>query len=310
MGYSSRLAIVAAVGLMGLAASLSGLAWPTRALDWQIIEHLRWPRVVAAALVGSVLAVCGLLLQILTRNPLAEPYILGLSGGASVAVMAGAVAGISPLFRSPLAVAGALTATLILFALTRGGRADPVRLLLTGVLISAACGALGSLLLTLSDPLQSQTALVWLMGDFGSAGLSLWWALPWVVLVVLLARAGRVMDLMARGQDIAQVLGMPVQKIQVAALALVSLLTALCVAVAGPIGFVGLVVPHVMRLWHGGAHRRLLPLCAAGGAALLIWADWLGQVLVRPIQLPAGVIMALIGVPLLLVLLRGMHVKR
>ncbi len=310
MSVTAKLGWIGLLALIGLTGSLTGLAWPSSDLDWQILELLRWPRVLAAALVGSVLALCGLMLQVLTRNPLAEPYILGLSGGASVAVLAGAVIGLGGAWRSPLAALGALAATALLFALTRGGRADPVRLLLTGVLISAACGALGSLLLTLSDPLQAQTSLVWLMGGFGSTRVSPWWVLPWVVIVVATTRVARLLDLMARGQDIAQALGVRVQRLQTFVLLVVSMLTAACVAVAGPIGFVGLVVPHVMRLWHGGGHAALVPLSAAGGSVLLIWADWAGQRLLAPIQLPAGVIMALIGVPLLLALLRNAHVQR
>lgn len=236
---------------------------------------------------------------------------MGLSGGASVAVMSGALMGLSTVFRSPLALAGALTSLVLLLLLTRGGRADPIRLLLTGVLISAAAGALGSLILTVSDPLRSQTALVWLMGDFSGARVSIFWLLIWGGLVMLGTRFARVLDTLNRGPDIAATLGMNLAVWRPALLLLASILAAVAVSIAGPIGFVGLVVPHAIRmLAPASSHRRWLPLCAVAGAALLVWADWIGRWSFDPIQLSAGVIMAVIGIPALLVMLGRTYAAR
>ena len=305
------LLILLSLLLVGLALSLSNFELPANALDWKIIESLRWPRAIAAAIVGSMLAVSGLLLQVLLRNPLAEPYILGLSGGASVAVMGGALLGLSSSFRSPLALTGALTSLAILLLLTRGGRADPIRLLLTGVLISAAAGALGSLILIVSDPLRSQTALVWLMGDFSGARVASGWLCLWVVLVVAAARLARVLDTLNRGSDMAATLGVNMSVWRPGLLFLASLLAAVAVSIAGPIGFVGLVVPHAIRmLAPASSHRQWLPLCALAGAVLLVWADWVGRWWFDPIQLPAGVIMAVIGIPALLVMLGRTYAAR
>ena len=297
--------------LTGLWLSTFGWGWPESELDWKIVEQLRWPRVLAAAFVGSALAVSGLLLQALLRNPLAEPYILGLSGGASVAVLAGGVLGLSAGFRSPLALVGALLALGLLFGLTRAGRADPIRILLTGVLISAGAGALGSLLITLSDPLTTQISLVWLMGDFSGAQLPPYWVVLWAVVLILSSRLGRVLDLMTRGADVATTLGLNLKRWRMALLAGVSILTAVAVAIAGPIGFVGLVVPHCVRLVLPlSGHRQWLWVSGLFGATLLVWADWFGRQVMDPIQLPAGVIMALIGIPALLVLLSRTYAAR
>ena len=304
-------ATLLALMLAGFAVSIFNLHWPTQDLDWRIIESLRIPRAMAAALVGSMLAVCGLLLQVLLRNPLAEPYILGLSGGASVAVMGGAAVGLASHLRSPLALMGALISLGLLLLLTRAGRADPIRLLLTGVLISAAAGAMGSLILTLADPLRSQASLVWLMGDFAGARISPLWLVVWGVAVFGAARLARVLDTLNRGADVAATLGLNLAWLRPGLLLLASVLAAVAVSIAGPIGFVGLVVPHAIRMLAPSAsHRAWLPLCAIAGAGLLLWADWLGRWVFDPIQLPAGVVMAVIGIPALLVLLGRTYAAR
>lgn len=304
-------AVLGAFLLLGLWLSIFGVAWPASDLDWMIVQELRAPRALAAALVGSLLAVCGLLMQAQLRNPLAEPYILGLSGGASVAVLAGGLLGYTGVERSVWAFLGALASLILLFALTRAGRADPIRILLTGVLISAAAGALGSLLITLSDPLSTQLSLVWLMGDFSGAGVPLYSIPIWLLVLAGLIRFGRLLDLMTRGGEAVATLGLDTRRWQMILLGLVSVLTAIAVAIAGPIGFVGLVVPHLVRFADPMAgHGRWIGLCAVGGGGLLLWADWLGRVVIAPAQLPAGVIMALVGIPALLALLGRTYAAR
>lgn len=295
----------------GFLVSLSNGQWPSSDLDWRILTELRWPRAVSAVLVGSLLAVCGLFLQVVLRNPLAEPYILGLSGGASAAVMLGALLGIASGMTPILALAGAIASLFLLLALTRMGRSDPIRLLLTGVLLSAAFGAVGSLVLTFSDPVRTQVSLVWLMGDLSGASLSSLWLFPWVALVLLAARFSRLLDVFNRGPEAAVSLGINLGAFRAILLGLSGLLTALAVSVAGPIGFIGLLVPHAIRLAHPtGSHRQWVPLCALAGAGLLVWADWLGRAVFDPIQIPAGVTMAVLGIPVLLMLLGRIYAAR
>lgn len=303
--------ILATLLVSGFLLSLSDGAWPATDLDWRILTELRWPRAVAALLVGSLLAVCGLFLQIVLRNPLAEPYILGLSGGASAAVMLGALLGVAASLTPLLALGGAGLSLILLLALTRMGRSDPIRLLLTGVLLSAGFGAVGSLVLTFSDPVRTQVSLVWLMGDLSGARLPSLWLLPWVALVLLAARFSRLLDVFNRGPEAAAALGINLAAFRAVLLGLSGTLTALAVSIAGPIGFIGLLVPHAVRLSHpNGSHRQWVPLCALAGAGLLCWADWLGRVVFDPIQIPAGVTMAVLGIPVLLILLGRIYAAR
>ena len=297
--------------LSGFTLSVLGGSWPQSDLEWRILAELRWPRAMAALLVGSVLGVCGLFLQVVLRNPLAEPYILGVSGGASVAVMLSALIGLSSVFLPLFAMIGSLATLALLLSLTRMGRSDPIRLLLTGVLLSAGAGALGSLILTFSDPVRTQVSLVWLMGDLSGAGVSTLWLLPWLGFLVLATRASRLLDVFNRGPDAASMLGMNVVRVRSFLIVIAGLLTALAVSVAGPIGFVGLLVPHAVRLlMPTRTHRTWLPMCAGLGGALLLWADWLGRAVADPIQIPAGVVMAMLGIPVLLVLLGRIYAAR
>lgn len=303
--------ILAIVLVSGFVLSVSDGAWPATELDMRILTELRWPRAVAAALVGSLLAVCGLFLQIVLRNPLAEPYILGLSGGASAAVMFGALLGLAANLTPLLALGGAALSLFLLMALTRMGRSDPIRLLLTGVLLSAGFGALSSLILTFSDPVRTQVSLVWLMGDLSGARLSSLWLVPWIAVVLLAARFSRLLDVFNRGPEAAAALGINLSAFRSLLLGVSGLLTALAVSIAGPIGFIGLLVPHAIRLSNpSGSHRQWVPQCAVAGAGLLCWADWLGRSLFDPIQIPAGVTMAVLGIPVLLLLLGRIYAAR
>ena len=269
-----------------------------------LVLQIRLPRALSAFAVGGLLALAGALLQALTRNPLADPYILGVSGGASVAALTALLLGFTGFAVSGSALLGSLAAMLLVFALSHGrGTWTETRLLLTGVVIATGCGAVVSLLLALSPQSSLASMLFWLLGDLdgarapGSALLVLGGGL---LATVPLARS---LNLYARGEIVAAALGENVRALRYGIYLLASLLTATAVTLAGAIGFIGLVVPHLLRLLGATDHRRLLPDAVLAGGILLTLADTLARTVVAPTQLPVGVITALIGVPLFLVLL-------
>ena len=243
-------------------------------------------------------------MQVLLRNPLADPYILGISGGAGVGALFAIMIGLPVLGIDGLAFAGALGAMLLVFGLAHGdGSWTQTRLLLTGVIVAAGCGALVALMLAIAPDDRLRGMLFWLMGDVAQAGAA--WP-PLVALAVALALAmpfARELNLLARGLMQAQSLGVAVDRLRYAIYLLASLATAASVTTAGSIGFIGLVVPHLVRLATGNDQRLLLPASALAGGALLMLADTLARSLIAPQQLPVGVLTALIGVPVFLFLL-------
>jgi iron complex transport system permease protein len=282
-------------------------------VEWQrqIVVELRLPRLLLGALVGGGLALAGATFQAVLRNPLAEPYILGISGGASVGavlVLALGVAGATSWALPLAALAGALLAIAVVFRVaTASGRSLDVRvLLLAGVVVAAFFSACIAFILSISEARTVQGAVLWIMGSlagatWSSVTVAAAYTLPAAALLVGLARP---LNLMAIGEDTAAYLGADVEKVKHAALGLAALVTAAGVAVAGVIGFVGLVVPHALRLVIGSDHRALLPLSFLGGATFLVLSDIAAQTLLAPTQIPVGVITAFVGVPLFLVLLR------
>lgn len=274
-------------------------------LGTSIVRELRLPRAVAAFSVGAMLAVAGALMQVLLRNPLADPYILGISGGAGFGALIMLLAGLSGIAISVGAFGGAFASVLLVFGLARGpGSWGATRLLLTGVVIAAGWGALISLILSIAPEAELRGMLFWLMGDLSGAGLSAL-VLPLLAAgVIALIPAGRSLNLLARGAVQAATLGVEVRRLQWLLYLVASLLTALAVTIGGSIGFLGLVVPHMLRLWIGSDHRRLLPASALLGGTLLLAADTLARTAVAPQQLPVGVLTALLGVPVFLLLLR------
>jgi iron complex transport system permease protein len=274
-----------------------------------IVLDLRLPRAMAAVLIGAGLAVAGTVFQALLRNPLAEPYILGVSGGAAVAAVAvigfaGAIAG----WAVPLAAfVGGVAAIALVFRIAASvGRALDTRvLLLAGVVVGAFFNAVIMLLLTLADVETFRSAVFWMMGSLASAtwptvGLLAASTLPALALLLALARP---LNLMAVGEETALYLGTRVERLKRMAYVVASLLVAAGVAAAGVIGFVGLIVPHALRLVWGGDHRFLLPGSALAGAAFLLLADTVARTIAAPVELPVGVITALVGVPVFVVLL-------
>jgi iron complex transport system permease protein len=240
----------------------------------------------------------------LLRNPLADPYILGLSGGAAAFALAGMMLGLAWLPVPVLAFAGALLTMVVVFVLARGrGPWSTTRVLLTGVVVAAGWGALISLMLATGPDASLRSMLYWLMGDLSYARLSAWWLLPLAIGLALLWLRGRSLNVMSGGQLQAALLGESSRARFWEIYLIASLLTALAVSMAGAIGFVGLIVPHLMRLIVGADHRRLLPASALFGGAFLVVADTLARTLLSPRQLPVGVLTALIGVPLFLLLL-------
>lgn len=269
-----------------------------------LVLQIRLPRALSAFAVGGLLALAGALLQALTRNPLADPYILGVSGGASVAALGALRLGLTGLAVSASALLGSLAAMLLVFTLSHGrGTWTETRLLLTGVVIATGCGAVVSLLLALSPQSNLASMLFWLLGDLDGArapGSALTVLAGGLLATVPFARS---LNLYARGETVAAALGENVRALRYGIYVLASLLTAAAVSLAGAIGFIGLVVPHLLRLLGATDHRRLLPDAVLAGGILLTLADTLARTVVAPTQLPVGVITAFIGVPLFLALL-------
>jgi iron complex transport system permease protein len=270
-----------------------------------IVLRVRLPRALAAFGTGACLAQAGVLMQVLLRNPLADPYILGTSGGAAVAALTAMLVGATGMVVDGAAFGGALASTVLVFGLARArGEWAPGRLLLTGVVVAAGWGAVISLLLATSPEAGLRGMLFWLMGDFAFAGE------PWAVLMVATIGAaagvagGQALNLLATGEQQAALLGLPVRQARVCVYLAAAGLTALAVTTAGTVGFVGLVVPHLLRLAGATDHRSLVPGAALAGGILLVMADTAARTALAPQQLPVGAITALVGVPLFLLLLR------
>jgi iron complex transport system permease protein len=270
----------------------------------EIVWTLRAPRTASAFACGALLALAGALLQVLLRNPLADPSILGVSGGASVGALTAILLGFPGWAVPGFAFVGACAAAGVLLALAvRLTGWNIHRVLLTGVAIGAGCGAVVSMLLALASAGQIQGMLFWLLGDLSGATRP---AAPWIALVAVAAAAQPLalrLDALTLGPLKARSLGVAVGATQAIAFLAATVATVAAVMVAGPIGFVGLVVPHALRLAGFSDHARLLPLTALGGGALVAAADTLARSAAAPLEFPVGAVTALVGVPVLLALL-------
>ncbi len=308
------LALVAAgslfVALMFGSLSISaaqifdGIVAPAPGVVDDVIWKLRLPRVLAAFACGGLLATAGVLLQVLLRNPLADPYILGISGGAALGALTAVLFGAGVAGGNLAALAGALGAIAIVFALSfRAGDWNLHRLLLTGVVLSAGLTALISLLLTLAPQAQLRGMLFWLMGDLSHAEASggAWLVLALVVVVFTLWSGS--LNALALGALKARALGVAVGSLQSALYFGAAVATVAAVLLGGTIGFVGIMVPHALRLCGVNDHRWLLPAAALAGGSFVTLADTFARTAWAPQQLPVGVFTALLGVPVLLYLL-------
>jgi iron complex transport system permease protein len=269
-----------------------------------VLFQVRLPRVLAAFGVGGLLALAGVLLQALFRNPLADPYVLGVSGGAAVGALCAMLAGFAALPVQCSAVAGALSSVGLVYALARGG--GTARLLLTGVVVASACGALVSVLLAVATTVQVRGMVFWLAGDLSwalSPGASLGAGISAAVLAVVVARP---LNVLASGELRARAVGLELETWRTLLFIACALLTAIAVVSAGTVGFVGLITPHAVRLaFKTSDHRLVAPTAALAGGTMLAAADLIARTVVAPRQLPVGAIMALVGAPIFLALLRS-----
>jgi iron complex transport system permease protein len=320
--YKKLISVTLLLGLLLVVAMLLGLtigssgdsaaAWqlllgrgePDATLE-MIIWQLRWPRVILAATVGAALALGGLVFQALLRNPLAEPYILGISGGSAVGAILGILAGYS-LFPG-LAVssfAGSLAVLLLVLLLSSRKEGNSDSLLLGGVMVNAFCGAIIMFLISVSKTSQMQKIIFWLMGDLSSAGadsmLLLLGVLPCFLLIFLLAQP---LNLLLTGRESASAMGVNVAAVTFTLLLTTSLMVSLTVCHSGLIGFVGLTIPHVLRLILGSDHRVLIPASILTGASYLVLCDLLARSLPSQGEMSVGIVTALVGAPLFIGLL-------
>jgi iron complex transport system permease protein len=293
-----------------LGKSLALIFRPDGSLESAIVREIRLPRALLGFAIGLALALAGAALQGLFRNPLADPYILGIAGGATTGAAVVIALGWSGPLTLPLGafLGGLLAASLVYrLAKTRAGRTSPFSLILAGVALGAAFASVTSFIIffTAGDRRLSEI-LFWGMGSLGRANWPYLWAMLPVAALGWLALQVRARELnaLALGEEGAQHLGLEPERFKKALLALTTLLTSTAVAFAGTIGFVGLITPHIIRLILGPDHRFLLPASALAGGIFLVWADAAARTVLRPAELPLGVITALVGAPFFLYLLR------
>ncbi len=296
--------LAANVGAMHMSLAMLWSA-PFDSTLWQIWWNIRLPRVLLAVLVGAALALSGAVMQGLFRNPLADPGLLGISSGAALAVALSVVLSLTlPALLSlylPMVAAfiGSLSVTLIIFVLSRVGSRALSRLLLVGIAINALCGAAIGVLSWVSNDQQLRQLSLWGMGSLGQAQWStvLVCASLMIPAIIVIQRLAKQLNLLQLGEEEAHYLGVNVQHTQHYLLVWSALLVAAAVAVSGVIGFIGLVVPHLIRLCLGADHRWMLPGAMLAGAILLLLADTLARTLVAPAEMPVGLLTSLLGGP-------------
>jgi iron complex transport system permease protein len=319
-------AVLALSAILGLAMGPAGLApgeiLPVLVGDAEpgptadIVLRVRWPRVLLASLVGACLAVSGVLFQALLRNPLADPFVLGVSGGAAlggIAVLSfGGAFGLGANAVPPAAFVGAIVTTLLLYAIAgSGGRVSATNLLLTGVVFNAFASAAIVFMASIAGLSDGANIFLWLIGSLSASRVDV---APWVAAFLVLGLAtalpmARNLNLLALGEEGAAQLGVEVERVKRWLLVSTSLMVGAAVSVAGLIGFVGLIIPHLLRLVLGPDHRLLVPAAALGGAAFLVICDTLARSLLGGRELPVGAITAIAGGPLFLWLLRRHHLR-
>jgi len=289
---------------IGLARALNGLIGGHDEAVRSVLIQVRLPRLLAGFGVGALLALAGVLLQALFRNPLADPFVLGVSGGAAVGALCAMLAGCVALVVQGCAVAGALASVALVYFLARGG--GTARLLLTGIVVASACGAFVSVLLALATSVQVRGMVFWLAGDLSwalSPGASLAAALLAAGLAVVVARP---LNVLSAGELRARAVGLELETWRPLLFIACAILTAIAVVSAGTVGFVGLITPHAVRLiFRTSDHRLVAPASALAGGTVLAAADLIARTIASPRQLPVGAIMAIVGAPIFLFLLRS-----
>ncbi|MDO4909205.1 MAG: iron ABC transporter permease [Corynebacterium sp.] len=283
----------------------SGDENPIHTIIWQ----LRTPRAIEALIIGAGLAIAGVDIQALVRNPLAEPYLLGIAAGASVGATAVLVFGVfSGLYALCFgSLIGAIIASITVYAIARmHGDLDPLRLILSGVVLSAAFSAIASFLVFRGpDARAAESVMFWMLGSVAGAS---WAKIPIALFIalgalIILFILGPKMDAIASGDDTAYSLGVDPHRMRIVLFIIQAVLVGTMVAIAGGIGFVGLVIPHLARHIVGGVHRRLLPVAAVMGALFLLWVDIIARIAAPPQEIPLGVVTGIIGAPLFLLLM-------
>ena len=284
---------------------------PGQNIDYEIFVGVRLPRVILAALVGAALASCGVVLQAILRNPLADPYILGISSGAGLGAIIAVLSGITWSFwgGSPIAVfafIGALiTVWLVWYIGHFAGKSQVTGLLLAGVVINAFFSAVIMFLTSIAKSEQVYSTIFWLMGNITEKSLSVLWVSAGCILagIIALFSICHRLNVLTFGEEEAKGLGVDIAKTKIIAFAFAAFITAIAVSLSGLIGFVGLIIPHGVRLVFGPDHRQLLPVSAIIGSIFLVVADTLARIIIAPAQLPVGVITAIAGGPFFLILL-------
>jgi len=269
-----------------------------------VIWELRVPRAYIAFVTGGLLSLAGLIMQVLLRNPLADPYILGVSSGSSVAALSAMSLGLTGIWISGSAFIGAFISILLVFGLSHSkGSWNPSRLLLTGVVIASGWGAMINFILSVSPDKPLRGMLFWLMGDINNITPNVGSLIVLIAGSIITFGIARQLNILSRGDLQATALGVSVKPLRISLFFLASCLTAFAVIQAGSVGFIGLVVPHMLRLVIGSDHRILIPASVLLGGSLLLISDTIARTIIAPQQLPVGVITAFIGVPFFLYLL-------
>lgn len=303
--------------VMGVSLLLGPVFIPLKYLfKSEIFWQIRIPRVILAALVGMMLGISGVILQGVLRNPLADPYILGVSAGAGVGAATAMGLGLSFVFlgMSSVPILAFLSSCVAVFCVYRlsylAHRASPETLILAGVAISAFASAVLALIIIISG--QLQTIYFWLLGSLSMASpTDVITLLPYLIVGSSFSYIySKELNALLLGEEIAITLGVEVEKIRKLMILMATLMTAAAVSVSGLIGFVGLIIPHFVRLFIGPNHRMLIPASALGGALLMVVADTIGRTVFSPLEIPIGVVMALVGSPFFLYVLRKRRVKK
>jgi iron complex transport system permease protein len=294
-------------GVKEVLQSLWGAGKTDSMLD-TIIWRIRLPRAILAAFVGATLSLGGLVFQALLRNPLAEPYILGISGGSAIGAIIGILMGLSRFPGVSLTAFAGSTVTLLLILVMSSGQTILKKdsLLLSGVMVNAFCSAFIMFLISLTQDTRLHNIMFWLMGDLSLAGIEQAWILAATVLpcFILIFWLSNTMNLLLLGKEMAQTMGVNIKAVTVTLLVTTSFMVSATVSQCGLLGFVGLVIPHLLRLLLGPDHRVLVPSCILGGGAYMVFCDLLARTLPKQGEMPAGVITAMIGAPLFIFLLK------